>query len=72
MQKGHILCLAILLAATVTSCKRRHDCYCKHTGAQNNTTFIEYRGYSRDEARIICKSHEHAKTAAVDINCELR
>lgn len=73
MNKGYTCCIVALVAiAGLTSCKRKHDCYCKHTGANNTTYYREYRGYSRSEASKLCKSEEYASSSATAISCELR
>lgn len=73
MKKGVIIGIALLTGiASLTSCNRRHDCTCTHSGDLNARYEREYRGYSRDEATKLCKSEEQASNAARKIQCELR
>lgn len=73
MNKSAIIGITFLLGlATLTSCNRRHDCTCTHSGDLNARYEREYRGYSRDEATKLCKSEEQAATATRKIVCELR
>lgn len=71
MYKGAIIGLLILFFAALASCKRSHMCYCKVTGTFDTTLIKEYRGYSKKEARQLCKSDELVSNNNVRIECDI-
>lgn len=71
MNKGIAFSLFILTLAVFVSCKRSHMCYCKVTGTFDTTLIKEYRGYSKKEARQLCKSDEMVSNNNVRIDCDI-
>lgn len=72
MNKGIVYYISVLLIIiTSMACKRSHVCYCQTSGAFDTTLIREYRGYSKNEARQLCKADEFASTNVVKIECDL-
>lgn len=72
MNKGLLLgVMAVLNIALLASCNRRHDCYCTY-GSNVDPLHREYRGYTREEARKLCKSEENGSSPSQPVNCDLR
>lgn len=71
MNKGISFSIAVLLLISAMACKRSHMCYCKVSGIYDTTIIKEYRGYSKKEARQLCKSDELVSNNNVRINCDI-
>lgn len=72
MNKGITLSISALLLLTAgMSCKRSHMCYCEVSGIYDTTIIKEYRGYSKKEARQLCKSDEQVSNNNVKIDCDI-
>lgn len=70
MNKGVVFSL-LLLFISLAACKRSHMCYCKVSGTFDTTLIKEYRGYSKKEARQLCKSDELVSNNNVRIECDI-
>lgn len=74
MKRGFFTMAFAIVAVVLlfTSCKRKHMCYCVTKGTYDTVVLREYRGYSRDEAQIVCMSDNYASTSALEIECNIR